>query len=96
MDTQTQVARLESERIAGSVRPGQGRSRGGKGPLGIHTNISSLRRVVTEKRIDTGSMASPGMPLLVIEDTSRYTIGAPIDERLLHPDQARHARFRYL
>ena len=83
MDTQTQVARLESERIAGSVD----RAKAGLEEARVHlgfTRISApFAGVVTEKRIDTGSMASPGMPLLVIEDTSRYTIEAPIDERLL-------------
>ena len=83
METQAQVARLESERIAGSVD----RAKAGLEEARVHlgfTRISApFTGVVTEKRIDTGSMASPGMPLLVIEDTSRYTIEAPIDERLL-------------
>lgn len=83
METQTQVARLESERIAGSVD----RAKAGLEEARVHlgfTRISApFAGVVTEKRIDTGSMASPGMPLLVIEDTSQYKIEAPVDERLL-------------
>ena len=37
---------------------------------------------VTQKRIDTGSMASPGMPLLVIEETGNFYVEAAVDERL--------------
>lgn len=37
---------------------------------------------VTEKRIDAGSMASPGLPLLVIEAAGRYYIEAALDESL--------------
>ncbi len=36
--------------------------------------------VVTEKRVDTGAMAAPGMPLLTIEDTRRYRLEATVDE----------------
>lgn len=36
--------------------------------------------VVTEKRADVGSMAVPGVPLLVLEDTRRYRLEAPVAE----------------
>jgi len=36
---------------------------------------------VTQKRIDTGSMASPGMPLLVIEEGGNFYVEAAVDER---------------
>ena len=38
--------------------------------------------IVTEKKIDLGSMATPGMPLLTIEDTSQFKIEAYVDEKL--------------
>lgn len=39
--------------------------------------------VVTEKRADAGSMASPGMPILVLEETSRYRLEASVPESYL-------------
>ncbi len=36
--------------------------------------------IVTEKKIETGSMATPGMPLYTIEDTSQFKIEAALDE----------------
>jgi len=39
--------------------------------------------VVTEKRTDVGSMAVPGMPLLVLEDTRRYRLEASVPETFL-------------
>ena len=36
--------------------------------------------VVTEKRAEVGSMAVPGVPLLVLEDTRRYRLEAPVPE----------------
>jgi RND family efflux transporter MFP subunit len=38
--------------------------------------------VVTEKKIDAGSLATPGTPLLTLEDTSAYRLEAYVDERL--------------
>ena len=40
--------------------------------------------VVTEKKIDAGSLAVPGMPLLTIEDSSGYRLEATLDESDLH------------
>ena len=39
--------------------------------------------IVTEKKTETGSMATPGMPLYTIEDTSQFKIEAALDERLM-------------
>jgi RND family efflux transporter MFP subunit len=38
--------------------------------------------VVTGKKIDTGSMALPGMQLLTVEDTSAFLVEAAVDEKL--------------
>jgi RND family efflux transporter MFP subunit len=46
--------------------------------------------VVTEKRADPGTLASPGMPLLVVEDQRRFRLEASVDEgdiRLVKLDQ---------
>jgi RND family efflux transporter MFP subunit len=39
--------------------------------------------VITEKKLDAGSMAVPGIPLLVMEETGRYRIEAPVPETYL-------------
>jgi RND family efflux transporter MFP subunit len=36
--------------------------------------------VVTEKRVDPGTLAAPGMPLMTIEATGRYRLEATVDE----------------
>jgi len=40
--------------------------------------------VVTEKRADPGTLASPGMPLLVVEDQRRFRLEASVDEGDIH------------
>jgi RND family efflux transporter MFP subunit len=40
--------------------------------------------IVTEKKIEAGSMATPGMPLCTVEDTSQLKIEAAIDESLIN------------
>lgn len=36
--------------------------------------------VVTEKKVDSGTLASPGMPILTVEDVSRYRLEATVNE----------------
>jgi membrane fusion protein, multidrug efflux system len=43
--------------------------------------------IVTEKRIEAGSLAVPGQPIAVLEDTSRYRLEAGVPENYL-PDLA--------
>jgi len=83
METQAKVAQLEYERMAGSVDRAQAGLDEAKVFLGFTRIVAPFAGVVTEKKIDAGSMASPGIPLLVIEDTSQYKIEASVDERLL-------------
>ena len=40
--------------------------------------------VVTEKRADPGTLASPGMPLLTVEDQRRFRLEASVDEGDIH------------
>lgn len=44
--------------------------------------VSPVDGIVAEKKVEVGSMASPGMPLIVIEDTSSFLLEANADERL--------------
>lgn len=49
-----------------------------------HTRITApFAGVVTEKRSDAGSMAVPGAPIVVLEDTRRYRIEASVPETYL-------------
>lgn len=46
-----------------------------------HTEIRApFTGVVTEKKVDAGTLASPGMPIFTIEDTRRYRLEATVDE----------------
>jgi RND family efflux transporter MFP subunit len=49
--------------------------------LGFSRVTAPVGGIVTEKRIDQGSMAVPGAPLLTIEDDSAYRIEVYVDER---------------
>ncbi len=40
--------------------------------------------VVTEKKVDAGTFASPGMALFTVEDTRRYRLEATVDEGDIH------------
>ncbi|RPI36896.1 MAG: efflux RND transporter periplasmic adaptor subunit [Nitrospiraceae bacterium] len=44
--------------------------------------ISPSSGIITEKKIETGSMAVPGMPLLAVEDNSAYRIEVNVDEKM--------------
>ncbi len=52
----------------------------------VHFSYTRIRApfsgLVTERKVEQGSMAVPGTPVITIEDTSRYKIRASVDERL--------------
>ncbi|MFO0754669.1 MAG: efflux RND transporter periplasmic adaptor subunit [Thermodesulfovibrionales bacterium] len=75
VETQKKIADSEYEKAAAlldETRITRGFSRiGAPGP-----------GVVVEKRIEVGSMAVPGTPLLVVEDTSSYRVETSLDESM--------------
>lgn len=75
IETQKKVADIEYERVRAMLAETQ-----------ISHSFSRITAptsgIVTEKKIEFGSMAVPGTPLLVVEDTSSYQIEAPVDEGL--------------
>jgi len=74
VETQKNVAEMEYERALAmhqEARVYQGFTR-------VTAPVSGI---VTEKKIDLGSMAVPGMPLFTIEDTSGYRLEANLDEK---------------
>jgi RND family efflux transporter MFP subunit len=48
--------------------------------LGYTTIRAPFDAVVTEKKIDSGALASPGMPLFTVEDVRRYRLEAAVNE----------------
>ncbi len=51
--------------------------------LGFSKMTSSIDGLVTKKMIDVGSMASPGVPLLQLEDRASRLVAAGFEERML-------------
>jgi RND family efflux transporter MFP subunit len=75
IETQKKVAIAEYERgkaIADEARTYQSYTR-------VKAPVSGR---ISQKHINAGSMANPGMPLLVIEESGSYYVEAAIDERL--------------
>src|SRR5439155_1045993 len=86
---QTALARRESARAAEA----QAQAAVEQAQVGV--NDTTLRApfdgVVTRKTADPGALATPGSPLLVVEDTRGYRLEASVDEgevRLVHPGQS--------
>ena len=48
--------------------------------LSYTTVRSPFDAVVTEKKVDSGALASPGMPLFTVEDVRRYRLEATVNE----------------
>jgi RND family efflux transporter MFP subunit len=46
--------------------------------------VAPFDGLVTEKKLDVGTLASPGMPILTVEDLQRYRLEATVNESDLH------------
>ena len=83
MDTRRKVSELTVERAEEAVN----RANALREEARIAREFAQIKAVqsglVTEKKIDEGSLATPGTPLLTIEDTSAFRLEAQVDERLL-------------
>ena len=81
VETQKKVAQSEYERVRAMVE----RSKAGLEEARINLGFAQVRApisgLVTEKKIDQGSLATPGQPLLTIEDNSQLRVEAFIDEQ---------------
>jgi RND family efflux transporter MFP subunit len=75
VETQKNVAESEYERAKAILREAEAIQ-------GYARVRAPFAGVVTGKKIDTGSMAVPGMHLLTVEDTSAFLVEAAMDERL--------------
>lgn len=74
-ETQKKVAEAEYERAKAMLAEAQVSH-------GFAKITAPTSGIVTEKRIDRGSMATPGTPLLTIEDISSFRVDLNVDERL--------------
>jgi RND family efflux transporter MFP subunit len=81
IETQTKVARIEYERAKASVNRAKAMLEEARIHHGFTRVNAPFAGIVTEKRIEVGSMASPGVPLLILEDTSLFKVEAAVDER---------------
>lgn len=77
IETQKKIAESEYERAKAMLAEAQiGHS---------FTKVTApISGIIIEKKIEHGSTAVPGMPVLTIEDNSSYRIEAPVDERLFN------------
>ena len=81
-ETRKKVAALEYERLQGMVS----RAAAGLAEARVYLDFtkvtSPVTGLVTEKKIQAGSMATPGVPLLTVENTDLYNAEVTVDESL--------------
>jgi RND family efflux transporter MFP subunit len=65
---------------AGRIAHARGQADAAKATLSYTRLTAPFAGVVTGKKADAGSMALPGMPLLVLEDSRRYRLEAAVPE----------------
>jgi RND family efflux transporter MFP subunit len=69
------------------ARAGQAQANAGLTQARISLGYTRIRApftgVVTEKKVDAGTLASPGMPIFTIEDTRSYRLEVAVDESQL-------------
>ncbi len=81
-ETQKRVAGLEHERVQEMVNRAAAGLSEAKIFLGFTRVTSPIKGRVTEKKIEVGSMAVPGMPLLTLEGIAAFHAEVTIDESL--------------
>lgn len=81
IETNRKVALIEYERAQQAVERARAMEEEARVYHGFTRIKAPYRGCVTAKKIDEGTMAVPGVPLMVVEDTSRFKIDVPVDER---------------
>lgn len=74
------LANLEYERSQAAVEKANAYLREAEVQLGFTKVTAPISGIVTQKRLEVGNMAVPGVPLLVLEDDSGFRIHAHVDE----------------
>lgn len=80
--TQSQVADLERERAEESVKRAMAALEEARVYQGYSRLLAPLTGVVTEKKLEVGSMLLPGMPAITVEDTDGFSLEAYVEETL--------------
>lgn len=83
IETRKKVAETEYDRLQETVKRTRAAVEEARIYHGFTRVTAPVSGLITEKKIDPGSLAAPGMPLLTIEDTSQYKVEASVDERLV-------------
>jgi RND family efflux transporter MFP subunit len=81
IETQKKVAQSEYERVSAMVNRTRAALEESRINLGFAQVRAPISGLVTEKKIDQGSLATPGQPLLTIEDTSQLRVEAFVDQQ---------------
>ena len=82
MTNQKQRAVLDFQRVQASVEASKANLNQAKINLDFSQITSPIDGVVTRKNIDKGSMATPGTPLMTIEDNTGYKVETSVDESM--------------
>jgi RND family efflux transporter MFP subunit len=82
VETQKKVADLGYERAREAVSRVQAQLEEVKINRAFTRIVAPHAGLIASKKTDQGSLAAPGSPLLILEDTSRYRVEAPVDQRI--------------
>ncbi len=80
--TQGKVAELDFQRVEESVNRAQASLKEAQVYYDFTQVMAPTSGIIAAKKMDVGSMAVPGVPLLVLEDDSAYTLEADVDESI--------------
>jgi len=83
VETQKKVADLGYERVGEMVNRARAQLEEVRINKGFARVTAPHEGVIIEKRIEQGSLATPGSPLLILEDTSLFKVDAYVNERLM-------------
>jgi len=83
IETKKKVADIEFERAQSALERGKATFREVQINLDFTRIKSPISGIVTEKNIEIGNTAVPGIPLLKVEDNSSFRLEVMVDEQLL-------------
>lgn len=76
-------AQQKRAQVSAKIAQARGQADAAKAMLAWTKVIAPFAGVIVEKRADAGSMATPGVPLFLLEDPRRHRIEASVSERSL-------------
>ena len=82
VEAQKKVADLAVERSGASVKRLEAQRESARINRGYAAILAPHAAIITGKKVDPGTLATPGMPLLTLEETGSYRVEAAVDEHL--------------